>query len=119
MEVDGAQERVGDEDEAMGGWGNGQYWDDVSGDRLPAELVQASRAEELEFLRAWEVWDEVRVEECFKTTGRKPLGGRWVDVNKGDARSPVVRCRYVAKDFATGRNDEFFAATPPWRLSGS
>jgi len=48
---------------------------------LPAELVRASRAEELEFLKAWEVWDEVRVEECFKVTGRKPLGGRWVDVN--------------------------------------
>ena len=24
-----------------------------------------------------------------------------------------MRCRYVAKDFANGKNDEFFAATPP------
>ena len=31
----------------------------------------------------------------------------------GDARAPVVRCRYVAKDFANGKSDEFFAATPP------
>ena len=112
-QVDEAQPRVEDENEALGKWGGGQFWDEVSGEQLPAELVRASRAEELEFLKAWEVWDEVRVEECFKITGRKPLGGRWVDVNKGDARSPAVRCRYVAKDFAAGKNDEFFAATPP------
>ena len=61
----------------------------------------------------WEVWEEAPVAECHQVTGRKPLGGRWVDVNKGDARAPVVRCRYVAKDFANGKNDEFFAATPP------
>ncbi len=36
-----------------------------------------------------------------------------MDVNKGDERAPVVRCRYAAKDFANGKNDELFAATPP------
>ena len=97
MQVDSTPPRVEDESEAADSW---EFWDELTGEHLPAELVRASRAEELEFLKAWEVWEEVRVEESHRVTGRKPLGGRWVDVNKGDARTPVVRCRYVAKDFA-------------------
>jgi hypothetical protein len=107
MEVDGTPPRVEDEGAAP------EFWDEISGEVLPTHLVQASRAEELEFMNEWEVWEEAPVTECHQVTGRKPLGGRWVDVNKGDARAPVVRCRYVAKDFANGKSDEFFAATPP------
>ena len=111
MLVDDTPPRGEDERDAAADWH--EFWDELTGEHLPTELVRASRAEELEFLREWEVWEEVPVEECHKVTGRKPLGGRWVDVNKGDARTPVVRCRYVAKDFANCKNDEFFAATPP------
>ena len=111
MLVDDSPPRVEDEALAAADWH--EFWDELTGEHLPTELLRASRAEELEFLREWEVWEEVPVEECHKVTGRKPLGGRWVKVNKGDARTPVVRCRYVAKDFANGKNDEFFAATPP------
>jgi hypothetical protein len=110
MKVEGEPPRVEDEPEAAD---FREFWDEVTGEPLPAALVRASRAEELDFLKDWDVWEEVPVEECHRVTGRKPLGGRWVDVNKGDARAPVVRCRYVAKDFANGKNDEFFAATPP------
>ena len=52
-------------------------------------------------------------EEAVKCGGRKPIATRWVDVNKGDAASPDVRSRLVAKDFAVHRDDSFFAATPP------
>jgi hypothetical protein len=107
MQIDGTPPRVEDESEAP------EFWDEISGEALPTGLVQASRAEELKFMNEWEVWEEAPVAECHQVTGRKPLGGRWVDVNKGDARAPVVRCRYVAKDFANGKSDEFFAATPP------
>ena len=44
--------------------------------------------------------------------GRRPLGTRWVDVNKGDKHSPDVRCRLVAKEVNTYREDAFVAATP-------
>ena len=37
----------------------------------------------------------------------------WVDCNKGDLRQPDVRSRWVAKDIAFYKSDEFFAATPP------
>jgi hypothetical protein len=62
---------------------------------------------------SWGVWDEVPVEECRRVTNKNPLGGKWVDVNKGDAANPLVRCRYVAKEIAFTRSDDFFAATPP------
>ena len=35
------------------------------------------------------------------------------DRNKGDSTNPQVRCRYVAREIAFYRDDDFFAATPP------
>jgi hypothetical protein len=64
-------------------------------------------------MNEWKVWDVVPVAECWKNTGRKPLQSKWVDVNKGDLKRPVVRSRFVAKEFADKRSDDFFAATPP------
>ena len=61
----------------------------------------------------WGVWEVVPVERCWRVTGKGPLGGRWVDVNKGDTQRPNVRCRYVAKDIAFKKSDDFFAAMPP------
>ena len=42
-----------------------------------------------------------------------PIGVRWIDHNKGDAQRPNVRCRLVAQDFKTEKNDDLFAGTPP------
>ena len=64
-------------------------------------------------MEEWEVWEEVPISDCLSATGRKPLGGRWVDCNKGDLHQPDVRSRWVAKDIAFQKSDEFFAATPP------
>ena len=36
-----------------------------------------------------------------------------MDINKGDSRQPLVRCRYVAQEITFSRSDDFFAATPP------
>jgi hypothetical protein len=59
------------------------------------------------------VWDVAPVAERWKNTGKTPLQSKWVDVNKGDLKRPVVRSRFVAKQFADKRSGEFFAATPP------
>ena len=64
-------------------------------------------------MEEWQVWEEVLISECLAATGKKPLGGRWVDCNKGDLSQPDVRSRWVAKDIAFYKSDEFFAATPP------
>ena len=50
---------------------------------------------------------------CWRSTGKGPLRGKWVDVNKGDAARPLVRSRYVAMEIAACKDDLFFAATPP------
>lgn len=107
--------RVEDEREALDKYPHDapDYWDANTGEELPKDLTAAARREELEFMRGWEVWDVVPVSECLQRTGKKPLGGKWVDVNKGDREKPDVRSRYVAKEIAFYRSDDFFAATPP------
>eukprot|EP00974_Lingulodinium_polyedra_P024395 2361558-Lingulodinium_polyedra.AAC.1 len=59
------------------------------------------------------VYEKVPVKECWDVTGARPIGIRWVDVNKGDEDRPEYRSRLVAKEIKTHRNDELFAATPP------
>jgi len=110
-----AQTHVEDEVDAMAACGPaaGSYWDALTGEALPAGLTSAAREEELDFMDDWAVWDVVPVAECVKRTGKRPLGGKWVDVNKGDTARPDVRSRYVAKEIAFRRSDDFFAATPP------
>ena len=59
------------------------------------------------------VWDEVPISEAYAKTGRKPVGGKWVDKNKGDTAEPNIRSRWVAREIATYKDEEFCAATPP------
>eukprot|EP00969_Alexandrium_andersonii_P254930 11270034-Alexandrium_andersonii.AAC.1 len=33
-------------------------------------------------------------DRCLSRAGKRPIGGRWVDHNKGDATRPNVRSRY-------------------------
>ena len=46
-------------------------------------------------------------------SGQKTIPTRWVDVNKGDRVNPEYRSRLVAKEMATYKRDDLFAATPP------
>ena len=69
-----------------------QFWDENTGELLPPELVAASRSEELQFIDGWQVWDEVPISECLQRAGKKPIGTRWIDVNKGDH----IRPRFAA-----------------------
>ena len=43
----------------------------------------------------------------------KIIGVRWVDVNKGDSEEPEYRSRLVGREFAVGKDDALYAATPP------
>ena len=124
MMPEAAQSDLQDEDDALhehgrmprnmgGGGGNAEFWDDISGEALPAEGVKAARAEEVDFMEDWKCWIRVAWEEVIRRSGKKPIQTRWVDVNKGDSQSPDIRSRLVAKDFAARRDDSFFAATPP------
>ena len=91
-----------------------RYWDDLSGQPLDWELTQAARREEIECIHTMGVYRKVPISECLKRTGRRPIGTRWVDVNKGDRDNPKVRSRLVAQELNQGgKLPELFAATPP------
>ena len=55
-------------------------------------------------------------QEGYQATGMAPLVSTLVYVSKGDLQKPIVRSRFVTKEVADIRSDEFFAATPPLGL---
>ena len=63
-----------------------------------------------------DVYEKVPIEECWKATGKGPIGVRWVDINKGDSTNPNYRSRLVTQEYKTVENPEWYAATPPQRM---
>ena len=76
-----------------------EFFDSRSGEILEQEVVQMARKEEMDFMEKFGVYEDATIEECFAETGTVPLGTKWVDVNKGTAENPNMRCRLVARDF--------------------
>ena len=50
--------------------------------------------------------------EARAQMGRAPISVRWVEVNKGDDRSPNIRSRLVAREIRTAGQDTISAPTP-------
>ena len=96
---------------ADGDWDT--FVDEVSGKPLKTSLVEAARAEELEFAKRYNVWDLTSVQECWDRTGAGPIGSRWIDINKGDEVSPAYRSRLVIQEIRHSGIEAIFAATPP------
>ena len=87
-------------------WAEEDY-DANSGELLDPVLVQAAKKEELEYIDKLPLYDIVDVAMCWDRTGQKPVSTRWTILNKGDAESPEVRARRVARDFKTYMSDDF------------
>ena len=87
-----------------------EFRDGVSGRLLDPMKARSAREEELKEL-------ERRVCQCIRVTGKKPIGVRWVYVDKGFG---VRRSRLVAKEFRPKSRvnvaEELYAATPPLEL---
>ena len=90
-----------------------EFWDDISGAPLKPQLVKAARAEEMKMFSKCEVYDKVSEDECWKETGKGPIGTRWVDINKGDDSKLEYRSRLVAQEIKKDKSKDLFAATPP------
>ena len=91
-----------------------EFVDDVNGAPLDARLVARARTEEITGLHKHNVYTKVSLDECYKNTGKAPIGTRWVDHNKGDNDNPDVRCRLVGREFkGNDKREDLFAATPP------
>ena len=89
--------------------------DDVNGGFLDPEMVREARVEEIAGFLAMQVYRRIPIGKCGS---HHVIKTRWVDTNKGDERSPEIRCWLVAKEMKRRNNTEeesanFFASTPP------
>lgn len=97
-----------------------RYYDDISGEELPPDLVEAGKQEELKWIRSIGLYDKVD-RSSISGKGGQVIPTRWVYVNKGDSEKYNVRCRLVAKELKAKTREallahELFSATPPWEL---
>ena len=74
--------------------------------------VRQARAKEIEYISQKEVWWKADEAEALKL-GCKVVGGRWVDVDKGDIHRPDYHSRIVAKEINIGYEEGLYASTPP------
>ena len=91
----------------------GGYHDDMSGGRLDPAAVIKAREEEMSFIRSYNVYVKVPIEESYRETGKGPVSTKWLDTNKGDSVHPNIRSRFVAREIAHEKDTAMFAATPP------
>ena len=56
------------------------FWDNVTGQPLDTRLVMEAREKEMAKFATHGVYHKVPVEECWKKTGKAPLGTSWVDI---------------------------------------
>ena len=61
-----------------------EYYDAISGEAMDSELIKKAREIEMETYKKHGVYEKVTIEECWRATGRAPVGEKWVDTNKGD-----------------------------------
>ena len=98
--------------EAPDGW---TYYDEMTGLALPGMLVRAARREEMQYMLKMGVFREATEEERLRLW---PLPSRWVDIDKGDPKTPNVRCRLAACETRSLSWNlgvaETYSATPPY-----
>ena len=90
-----------------------EFYDNLSGEWLDPGMVREARKTEMEEVEKHGVYEKVPLEECYKETGKPPIGTRWVDTNKGDKIHPEYRSRLVAQEINMDKREDLFAATPP------
>ena len=105
-------------DEDMDQLGDGYVYDELTGEALSPKLVRAAKDDELSEVYRRKVWDEVDEDECLRETAAKPIPTRWIIHNKGDSKSPNIRCRLVAqhvrRKYGGDSMEGLFAAMPPF-----
>ena len=97
-----------------------KFFDNISGEELPPDLVAKARQEEISWVRSINLYDKVPRAEA-DSRGIRPLPIRWVDANKGDRAHYNVRSRLVGKELKAKTKHallahELFSAMPPWEM---
>ena len=83
--------------------------DDVKGGPLDPREVKKAREKEIKYLWDMEVYEYSAEAEARARTGRKPVGRKWTDTNKGGAEAP----RYVCTEVLHKGVEPTSSATPP------
>ena len=98
-----------------------KVYDVITGAQLDPSLVTKARSAEMTFL-----FDQLKaykydtVGKCLKTTGKRTILVKWVDVNKGDRQRLEVRSRLTVAEtkhrttLTEADNAQTFSATPPY-----
>ena len=76
-------------------------------------LAREARMEEVKGIHQMKVYMKVPMNKCLDETGKRPIGTRWVDTNKGGKGHPNVGRRLVAQELNRFKCLELLAATPP------
>ena len=88
----------------------GPFYDDLTKQQLPTQLVKAARWKELDNLfQTKNVWKRASLAEAQRISGRSPITVRWVDVSKGDDDCLNIRSRLVARQIRGANEDPMFA----------
>jgi len=72
-------------------------YDAASGTELKPDVARAARQEELAEIDKHRVFRKV-LRRMARDRGKRVIGVRWVDLNKGDEENPSHRSRLVAKE---------------------
>ena len=73
-----------------------------------------ARLEEMQQLAKHKIDTKVKIQQCYDSTGKRPIKARWIDINKGDADNREhYRSRLVAEQIKTDKRFDFFAAAAP------
>ena len=80
-----------------------EIYEAITGARLDPALVAKARNIEMRFLvDELDAYKNDSVNKCLKTTGKRPIPVKWVDVDEGDAQRPEVRSRLAVAETKHG-----------------
>ena len=90
-------------------YGEARAYDDVKGTELDIRKVRAARDYEMKYVFDMNIYKYSTMDDCWKATGKPPIGLKWIDIDKGDR----YRSRIVATEVRQKWQEAIFVATPP------
>ena len=90
--------------------------DYVKGGPLDPHEVKNAREKAIKYLWDMEVCEYSTEAEARARTGRKPVGLKWIDTNKGGAEAPRSRSRLVCSEVRHEGVEPIFSVTTPLRI---
>lgn len=99
-----------DGDPCVGYVHQGEYFDETIGVDLDGMDVEKARCGQIAFLRQMYFYEKVPFTQAMETTGRKPIGTKWVNVLKTSGKH---RSRRVVKEVIDGDDPAMHPPTPP------